>query len=113
MADNYLGFDEKFVSKIKNGEKSSTLRYPSERINMLKVGMELDAITSHDRGSFAVLQITDKTPMTVEEIIQTQFNHHQNYDSIEDFNRSMSEYYEPPFDGSDEFVLIDFIVVDK
>lgn len=112
MAIDYLGFNPIFVEGIQNQEKLATLRYPSDSTPEPEVGDTVEAIVSHDEGPFAILEITNIERMTVKEILETEFEHHQNYDSLDYFNERMSEYYDTPFALEDEFILIEFRVVE-
>lgn len=112
MSVDHIGFNEQFVEEIQNEEKLATLRYPSDSTPDPEVGDVVEAIVSHDDGPFAILRITNIELMTVREILETDFDHHQNYTSLEQFNERMSQYYETPFELDDEFILIEFEVVE-
>lgn len=103
---NALGFDEKFVEEIRDGQKRATVRYPSGR--QPSEGTVIDAVVSHDRGPFARIEITNVEYITVEEILNTTFEYHYNYDSLDEFNERLSKYYDTPFELDEEFILIEF-----
>lgn len=107
---NYLGFNQQFESAVLNGEKTSTLRYNPRPI---EEGEFVDAIISHDRDAFARLQVMNIDRMTVEEVINTEFDGHQNYDSLSHLQERMGQYYDAEFTLETELVKIEFTVVES
>lgn len=108
MAD-YIGFNEEFKNDILTGEKDKTLRYNKTRLP--EEGETVTAVISHDEGGFAKLQITNVYTMTAGEVISTNFDGHQNYESLEQFNERLNEYYDEGFTGDSEFHMVEFEVV--
>lgn len=113
MGITHLGFDEKFVEEIRSEEKLATLRNASGLNSTPTEGDVVDAIVSHDDGPFAKLRLTKVSSMTVEEIVNTSFDAHQDYSSVSEFNTIMKRYYpmSSPFSEDDEFIYIEFEVV--
>lgn len=101
-----LGFDEQFVGEIRTGIKQSTIRYPSGR--QPEPNTTVAAVVSHSRGPFAKLRIQSVEWITVDEILRSNFDHHRNYSSLDEFNNHLSQYYNHDFSRDDEFILIEF-----
>lgn len=111
MSLDYIGFNRDFVNDICTLEKTKTLRYQMGH-RLPKAGDVVDAVVSHDEGPFARLEVTDVYEMTVGEVINTEFDGHQNYKSLAHFNERMNEYYDEEFTEETVLHMIEFDVVE-
>jgi len=111
MSLDYLGFNRVFVDDVCDEQKDKTLRYKLGH-RTPEVGEVVEAVVSHDEGAFARLRVTDVYEMTVGEAVETEFDGHQNYDSIEQFNERMNEYYDEEFTADTVLHMIEFELVD-
>lgn len=107
----FIGFDEEFRHPILRDEKTATLRY-KDKNRLPDVGDVVRAVVSHDEGAFAELRVTEVSPMTVREVVDAEFDAHQNYSSVEHFNSRMDQYYDVEFTEDMTVYLIRFEVVD-
>ena len=100
-----MKFDSQFVDTIQSKKKFETLRVPDE--SFPKVG-ETVVATTDTNEKIGMIKIIDKHTMTVSEILSQNFESHQNYESLEEFNQHISEFYSTRFTESDEFTYFRF-----
>lgn len=112
MKNKTLGFNRQFVIPIQKENKLGTLRFRSEKQCRFEEGDIVSAIVNRESGAFATIKITNISWLQVRDILDTTFEHHQNYASLDEFNTKMSKYYDRDFTLSDYFVFIEFEVIE-
>lgn len=105
MTDN-ITFATQYVPEILNGNKWLTVRYGWEETP--NAGDLVSLVDSNGR-IFGEGMITVNTAITVEQFVESDFDGHESYGSVEEMCDRLKTFYpEADFDASTELTLLSF-----
>lgn len=104
MTNKHIKFHNKFVGDVIDKKKKVTIRKGDP---FVKVGEDVDLFTGRN-NKFAEAIITAVECLPAKDIVNKQFEKHENYSGFMDFDEKMSEYYDEEIEPSTEFTIIYF-----
>lgn len=106
MTDKYLKFDNKFVGDVIDEKKRITIRKGEAFVS---VGDDVELLTANGNkfGEGIVMWVKEEP---AKDIVNREFEYHQNYRGFMDFKEQMEEYYDETIEPSTEFSTIAFHV---
>ena len=103
---SHIKFHPSLITEIKSGDKRLTIRYNFD--GKLRTGDDLKFVNSHNNQIFGNGICIDIYGLTVKGVIETEWEYHNNYANLYDFNRHFSNFYDIEFVLDDELTVIEW-----